>query len=120
MLNRVIFFTLMIWPFALFAEQQETPEFEIVESETLTLGEVVSAAMARSPDLGVVKSKEENADALRSRASSLFADTPEISLKMQNDRLLSNQGLREWESALGAAVMDARTKISKLSESKDV
>ncbi|HPF47822.1 MAG: TolC family protein [Alphaproteobacteria bacterium] len=100
MLIRVIFFTLVIWPCVLMAQQAETPEFEIIENDTLTLHDVVNAAMARSPDLGVVKSKEENANALRSRASSLFADTPEISLKMQNDRFMSNQGLREWESAL--------------------
>ena len=98
--KRVAIFILMIWPLAVAAQGGETLEFEIRVNEALTTQDVVGAALDNSPDQLVVGSKEQYAKALSGQASSLFADTPEISVRLQNDRLFSNQGLREWESSL--------------------
>jgi len=96
----VVFFILMIWPFAVLAQDGGTLEFEITVSETLTVQDVVSAALQKSPDNPVTKIKEQYARALSGQASSLFSDTPEISVKYQSDRFISNQGLKEWESSI--------------------
>lgn len=96
----VLILILMAWPFAVLAQGNDVLEFEIKVSDKLTVQDVVNAAFNKSPDQFVVGSKEQYAQALSSRASSLFADTPEISIRLQNDRLFSNQGLKEWESSL--------------------
>lgn len=73
---------------------------EVEISPALTVSDVVQAAMAHSPDKIVAQSNEKFSDALSSRASSLFSGTPELSFKHQNDGLISDQGLREWETSL--------------------
>ncbi|MBL4604080.1 MAG: TolC family protein [Emcibacteraceae bacterium] len=91
---------LLLWPFAAASQDGGTLEFKIGLSDNLTLQDVVKATLLRSPNNVVARAKENKADALSGRASSLFSDTPEISFNHQNDSIMSNQGLREWESSL--------------------
>jgi len=100
MFVRVLFSILFLWPLGAAAQDGETLEFKIGLSDSLTLQDVVKATLLRSPNNVVAKTKENNAAALSGRASSIFSDTPEISFNHQNDRIMSNQGLREWESSL--------------------
>ncbi|MBT6037497.1 MAG: TolC family protein [Kordiimonadaceae bacterium] len=100
MLYRLLFIALVTWHYGAGAQQNEALEFEITPSETVTVQDVVNAALSLSPDGLVVSSKEQNADALSAKASSLFSDTPAISFQLQNDRYFSNQGMREYEGGV--------------------
>ncbi|MBT5185682.1 MAG: TolC family protein, partial [Kordiimonadaceae bacterium] len=94
---------IVLLPFAAHAQSEHYKtegEITIQINPSLTIGSVVQAAMGISPDNLVASSKENYANALSNRSSSLFADTPELSFKHQNDNLISNQGLQEWESSL--------------------
>ncbi len=97
------FILILVCPVVLFAQERQ-PENEehvvIGVNPSLTMREVVDAAMAISPDQILLQSKSNYTTALSNKASSLFSDTPQISINHQNDSLLSNQGLREWESSL--------------------
>lgn len=105
MAKRFLLFLIILFPQMLMAQDVTDTaipelEFQIYMSNSITLSDVVDAALTRSPDKFVVKSKGLFIDALKGRAASFFADTPEISIYHQNDSFNSNQGLREWESSL--------------------
>lgn len=78
----------------------ETLEFKIGISNSLTFQDVVKATLLQSPNTVVVRAKKNRSAALSDRASSIFSGTPEISFNHQNDRITSNQAVREWESSL--------------------
>lgn len=80
--------------------QSEGLEFEIIENSALTLADVLDAAKIRSPERDVVASRQNNTEALRGVSNSIFANRPTLSVVHQNDRLISNVGLIEWESSL--------------------
>ena len=100
MFLRMLLLILFLWPLGAASQDGGTLEFKIGISDSLTLQDVVKATLLKSPNNVVALAKKNNADALSGRASSLFSDTPEISFNHQNDSIMSNQGLREWESSL--------------------
>jgi len=102
MLKRLFlcFMVLVIYPLGLWAQEAHEGEFRIKADNALSIEEVVSLTLSRSPDKILLKAKEKNTKAYTSRAASFFAATPEISLRHQNDSLGADQGLREWESSL--------------------
>lgn len=103
MLKILLFCLIIVWPNMVMAQKGDDGynlEFQIYINNTMTLGEVVKAALARSPDNIVVQSKGLNSQALRGRAGSFFSATPEISIQHQNDSLRSDQGLREWQTSI--------------------
>lgn len=78
--------------------KEEELKIEITPSITVT--DVVAAALAISPNRLILQSKSDYATALSNKASSLFSDTPQLSISHQNDAVMSDQGLREWESSI--------------------
>ena len=84
----------------LWARENVHVEFEIITNENLSIAEVVEAALYHSPEHDVITSKGRYAKALKRQASGLLTSSPILSINHQNDRLISNQGLREWESSL--------------------
>ncbi len=98
-----VFLGLFFWVFcslALRAETEFPPDYKLHADPALSLRDVVDAALSRSPDRLMIKSRQEIATALKRKSSSFFSDSPEIAISHQNDSLGSNQGLREWEGSL--------------------
>ncbi len=65
-----------------------------------TLKEAIEAAYRRHPRQGVLASRDREAQALDRKSRSLIADNPSLSFRYEDDRALSDDGLREYE--LGA------------------
>ena len=84
----------------LWARENVHVDFEIITNENLSIAEVVEAALYHLPEHDVITSKGRYAKALKRQASGLLTSSPILSINHQNDRLISNQGLREWESSL--------------------
>ncbi|MCB1874778.1 MAG: TolC family protein [Chromatiales bacterium] len=72
----------------------------VVESPTLTLGEVIDHIVQRRGSDRLVQARLNQADAQSAAADSLLAGAPAISLRYQNDTLGSDDGLQEWETGL--------------------
>lgn len=100
MVIRVLLSILLLWPPYVEAQGEKTLDFKIGINDTLTFQDVVKATLLQSPNTVVARAKKNDAAALSGRASSIFSDTPEISFNHQNDRITSNQAVREWESSL--------------------
>lgn len=118
MFRKIIIVFSLIYPCVLWAQDDYSIEFEIHINKELTLNDVVDAAALKSPEFQVIKSKKQNAESLRGVAKRFFADIPEISLKHQNDQLMSNQGFREWESSVDFPLWMPGQRSASLSKAK--
>lgn len=69
-------------------------------SPAADLAEAVDAALRRHPAYQTLAAADDEASALGRRARSLVSDQPSLSLHLQDDRLASDTGFREWEAGL--------------------
>jgi len=69
-------------------------------SPAADLAQAVDAALQRHPAYQTLAAADYEASALDRRARSLVSDQPSLSLHLQDDRLASDTGLREWEAGL--------------------
>jgi outer membrane protein TolC len=67
-----------------------------------TLGEILDAAMRRTPGVEVPDALRAEGEARRDQADSLFAADPALVLRHQTDAIGDGNGLREWEAGLEA------------------
>ncbi len=65
-----------------------------------SLGEMVSAAIARNPGMELAGAERGIADALQRKAEQPFAGDPSANLKYQTDAIGSDLGYREWEGGI--------------------
>jgi len=67
---------------------------------SLTLGEVVDAAVDAFPEKPVLEARRDQAEAWSRRGRSLTADRPALMLRYQSDRFGSDNGLDEYEAGI--------------------
>ncbi|WP_138380718.1 TolC family protein [Luteithermobacter gelatinilyticus] len=92
--------TLCLWPGPAISAEEESEHVRLVPDSTLSLSNVIDAAANQAPDRLMAAARETTSRAYAKHAGSLFADSPQLSVSHQNDFLLSDQGLREWEGRL--------------------
>ncbi|MFC7050093.1 TolC family protein [Emcibacter nanhaiensis] len=100
LIGAAFWFLLLMGPGAAFAEEHEGEHVKLVPDQALSLGEVIDRAAELAPDRFMVDARNKTGKAYGRKASSFFAGAPEISVHHQNDFLISDQGLREWEGRL--------------------
>ncbi|WP_321390390.1 TolC family protein [Emcibacter sp.] len=81
-------------------EEHKGAHITLTQDATLSMGEVVGLTAERAPERYMVEARTRTGKAYRRKASSFFSDSPQISVHHQNDFLMSDQGLREWEGRL--------------------
>ena len=69
-------------------------------STGVDLASVVDTALQRHPAYQTLAAADDEANALDRRARSLVSDQPSLSLHLQDDRLASDTGFREWEAGV--------------------
>ena len=95
------FWLIVLWgPVAVYSEEHESGHVRLNPDQTLSLREVVEQAAELAPDRFMVEARNRSGKAYGRKASSFFAGSPQISVHHQNDFLMSDQGLREWEGRL--------------------
>ncbi len=83
-----------------------------------TLKDAVESAWAKHPLTQARGSRLDEGAAKRDVAASWLADAPRISVGQKTDRLNQNNGAREWEAEIGAAIQlpavrNARTALAE-------
>lgn len=73
------------------------PAFNIPESSTLLLANVVDATYQRNPTQRLLEARLNEAGAIRRQAGALFADDPAVQVRHNTGQVGNIEGLREWE-----------------------
>ncbi len=98
----LIMTALLLSAFPAGAAEQKTDHITLTADKTLSLGDVVRLAADRAPERFIARAHDTISRAYADQSSNLFAGSPRLALSHQNDFLLSDQGLREWEGRLEA------------------
>lgn len=64
------------------------------------LSTAVDTALARHPDYQTLSASDYEAEALAGRAGSLMSEQPALTVHLQDDRVGSDTGYREWEAGV--------------------
>ena len=67
---------------------------------SLTLSQVIDAAVDREPRSGIAAAVGQEAGAMRDRAGSILSGAPALSVLHHNDAPASANGVREWETGI--------------------
>lgn len=70
---------------------------QVAESSRLTLAEVIDATWQRNPTQQLLDARLNEADTIRRRAGTLFADDPAVQVRHNTGQVGNVDGLREWE-----------------------
>ncbi|GHF13726.1 hypothetical protein GCM10017044_04760 [Kordiimonas sediminis] len=91
---------------------------QVTVDKTLTMGAVIDLVFDHVPEQHMAKALDAKGDAYKAQASKLFAGSPELSLRYENDSFASDIGQREYEGILSAPVwMPGQKKYSRIAAS---
>jgi outer membrane protein, heavy metal efflux system len=95
----VLFYSFIFNSALLHAEETEH-EDTLTTDSTLTLQGVVEKSLPNYPSSQLLKAKILQTQARQTLAKGFFPSAPSLTLRNQNDRLLSNRGETEWEAGV--------------------
>ncbi|MDQ7014909.1 MAG: TolC family protein, partial [Gammaproteobacteria bacterium] len=72
----------------------------LLRSQALSLPQVVDAALSRTPEARLLQAELQTLLAAQKYSTSWLSDNVRMAVKHQNDLLLQDQGLEEWELGL--------------------